>query len=162
VGAAIPRVLILVLAATSGCDDVPRPPYRPTSDRVAVSQRSIGIPYGSVVVFRTAGQLVALRVVDAQRWGYEIEYEWQATAPGSDTFDGTYQGTARTEEELGFGSVRAGPLFLRWSRGSENMGWLYWPDKKSDIKVSAITWGSVDSINLQDPEVYWYTREMFE
>jgi hypothetical protein len=162
---AAPRFLIVVLTATLGCDGVPRPPNWPTFDRVAVSEHSIGIPYGSVVVFRTAGQLVALRVVDASRWGYKIEYEWQATAPGTEVFGGTTRETATTEENTEnnrCGSIRAGPLFLQWSRGSEEMGWLYWPDKEGEISVCAVTWSSVDSIDLQNPEVFWYTREMFD
>ena len=157
--------IIAFCCAAIACDDVPRPPDRPTFDRVAVTERSIGIPYGSVVVFRTAGQLVALRVIESERWGYQIEYEWQATAPDSEIFDGKRQGAGATDENREnrrLGTIRAGPLLLRWSRGSEEMGWLYWPENENDISVCAITWGSVDSIDLRDPEVFWYTREMFE
>ncbi len=42
------------------------------------------------------------------------------------------------------------------------MGWLYWPDKEGEISVCAVTWGSIDSIDLQNPEVFWYTRDMFD
>lgn len=51
---------------------------------------------------------------------------------------------------------------MRWSRGSKDFGWLYWPEDMTNLSVSSITFRSVDSIDLHDPEIFWYTQEMFK
>jgi hypothetical protein len=129
---------------------------------VSVSARSIGIPYGPVVLLRNREQLVALQVVAAPTSGFSIEYVWQiapVTATGFATED---SGTGTTDEERGLGVVEAGPVRFKWSRASKDSGWLYWPQGWNDLSVCSETWASVDEIDLQDPKVYWYTQEMFQ
>ena len=160
---AIIQVLVAVaMVAVSGCGGPPRPPERPTFERVAVNQRGIGIPYGAVVLFRVDQELVALRVVDAPKWGYFIEYEWNAAPLTAGLFETARTGAGETNEQKQRSTVLAGPLYMRWSRGSEEFGWLYWPEEKQDISISSITFRSADSIDLQNPEIFWYTQEMFE
>jgi len=159
----ITRLLITVaLTSATGCGGPPRPPEQPTFEHVAVNQRAVGIPYGAVVLFRVDQQLVALRVVDAPLWGYAIEYEWSVAPVDAAVFETTSTGAGETDEKKHRGAVRAEPLFMRWSRGSKKFGWLYWPDDSSEISVSSITFRSVDSIHLQDPQIFWYKQEMFE
>ena len=163
VPAAITRLIVVVsLGVAAGCGGPPRPPERPTFERVAVNQRGVGIPYGAVVLFKVDQELVALRVVEAPLWGYAIEYEWNAAPLSADVFETASTGAGQTDEKQQRGAVRAGTLFMRWSRGSKHFGWLYWPKKPEKISVSSITFRSVDSINLKDPEIFWYTQEMFE
>lgn len=95
-------------------------------------------------------------------WGYRIEYEWNATKVAADVFETESTGAGETSEQEKHCAVLAGPLYMRWSRGSENFGWLYWPDNTNSISVSSITFRSVDSIDLQNPEIFWYSQEMFE
>jgi hypothetical protein len=144
------------------CGGPPRPPERPTFDRVAVNQRGVGIPYGAVVLFKVDQELVALRVVKAPMWGYRIEFDWNVAKVTADVFETESTGAGKTSEQEKRCAVLAGPLYMRWSRGSENFGWLYWPERKGNISVSSITFRSVKSIHLQDPEIFWYTQEMFE
>jgi hypothetical protein len=155
-------VLAAMIGATTGCQAPPQPPRTPTLDLVSVSERSIGIPYGPVVLFRKDGELVALRVIAAPAAGYSIEYEWM-TAPASGrgftTDDG---GTGATEEQRGFGHISLGPLYFKWSRASKSSGWLYWPPGSNDFSVCSRTWTSIDEIDLQQPEIHWYTQEMFQ
>jgi hypothetical protein len=150
------------IVAVAGCGGPPPPPDRPTFDRVAVNQRGVGIPYGAVVLFRVDQELVALRVVEAPKWGYWIEYEWNAAPVTTGVFETTSTGAGETNEQQQRSAVRAGSLYLPWSRGSKNFGWLYWPEDPKDVSVSSITFRSVDSIDLQNPEIFWYTQEMFE
>jgi hypothetical protein len=157
------RLLVFsAILAAVGCGGPPRPPERPTFDRVAVNQRGVGIPYGAVVLFRVDQELVALRVVEAPKWGYAIEYDWNAAPVSQDVFETESTGSGETNEQKQRSVVIAGSLYMPWSRGSKDFGWLYWPEDKTTVSVSSITFRSVDSIDLQNPEIFWYTQEMFE
>jgi hypothetical protein len=145
-----------------GCGGPPPPPDKPTFERVAVNQRAIGIPYGAVVLLRAEDQLIALRIVDAPLWGFAIEYEWNVAPTNAEVFITAAGGSGRTDEKQRHGGVKAGPLFMKWSRGSDTSGWLYWPEDSGPVSVCSITFRSVASIDLQDPQIFWYTREMFE
>ena len=160
--AAIQSLAVVAIAAVVGCGGPPRPPERPTFDRVAVNQRGVGIPYGAVVLFKVDQELVALRVVEAPMWGYRIEFDWNVAKVTADVFETESTGAGKAREQEKRCAVLAGPLYMRWSRGSENFGWLYWPERKGNISVSSITFRSVKSIHLQDPEIFWYTQDMFE
>jgi hypothetical protein len=152
----------VAIVSVVACGGPPRPPERPTFERVAVNQRGIGIPYGAVVLFRVEQELVALRIIDAPKWGYWIEYEWNAAPLTADAFETASTGAGETNEQQQRSAVFAGSLYMRWSRGSEVFGWLYWPEDVKNVSVSSITFRSVDSIDLQNPEIFWYTQEMFE
>jgi len=161
--AAIIQLLVAVaIVAAAGCGGPPSPPEHPTFERVAVNQRGVGIPYGAVVLFKVDQELVAVRVVNAPLWGYAIEYEWNLAPLEADVFKTTSTGAGETDEKEQRGLVRAGPLYMRWSRGSKHFGWLYWPDDAKDLSVSSITFRSAESIYLQNPEIFWYTQDMFE
>ena len=163
VPAAITLLLVgVAVVAVVGCGGPPRPPEHPTFERVAVNQRGVGIPYGAVVLFRVDQELVAVRIVDAPLWGYTIEYEWNVAPVEADVFRTTSTGAGETDEKKHRGVVRAGPLYMRWSRGSKNFGWLYWPEDSRNISVSSITFRSVENIYLLDPQIFWYQQEMFE
>ncbi|MCG6950694.1 MAG: hypothetical protein LJE93_17400 [Acidobacteria bacterium] len=156
------RFLVLATLLILGCDRTPRSPEQPTFTHVAVNQRAIGIPYGAVALFKVDQELVALRVVRALEWGYAIEYEWRAAPANASLFQTSRAGTGRTDEDGQAGSISAGPLHMGWSRGSEGFGWFYWPEDARNISVSSITFRSVNSIDLANPEIFWYRREMFE
>jgi hypothetical protein len=155
-------ILIAVALISSACGGPPPPPRNPTFKRVAVNQRAIGIPYGAVVLFKTEDRLIALRVVDAPFWGFAIEYEWSAAPASSENFEADATGAGQTDEKQQHGGIKAGPLFMKWSRGSDKFGWLYWPESSTTVSVCSTTFRSVASVDLQDPEIFWYTREMFE
>ena len=161
-GAIIGLLSVFALIAIAGCGGPPRPPERPTFERVAVNQRGIGIPYGAVALFKVDQELIALRVVDAPKWGYWIEYEWNSAPLAEKVFETSSTGSGETNEQIRRSNVLAGSLYMAWSRGSPDFGWLYWPDDEREVSVASITFRSVNSIDLQNPEIFWYTREMFE
>jgi len=154
-------VLVTITMVTSGCPGPPPSPERPTPERVSVSERSIGIPYGPVILLRNREQLIALRVVAAPTAGYAIEYEWKTAPVMSNRFALDDSGTGTTEETRGLGVVKAGPVQFKWSRASRNSGFLYWPQGSKDLSVCSVTWANVDGIDLQNPKIYWYTQDMF-
>jgi len=124
--------------------------------------RSIGIPYGPVVLLRNHEQLIALRVVAAPAAGYTIEYEWETAEVAASAFAKDDSGVGTAEEERGFGVVNAGPVRFKWSRASKESGWLYWPRGWDDLSVCSRTWASFDEIDLQKPNILWYSQEMFQ
>ncbi len=155
-------VLAALVGAATGCLGPPPPPENPTPELVSVSARSIGIPYGPVVLFRKGEQLVALRVIAAPAAGYSIEYEWKTAASSTSGFSADDSGIGAAEEKRGFGFVTAGPLYFKWSRASKSSGWLYWPRGRNDFIVCSRTWASIDEIDLQKPDIHWYSQEMFQ
>lgn len=155
-------ILATAAAMTTGCQGPPPPPERPTPERVSVSARSIGIPYGPVVLLRNREQLIAIRVVAAPAAGYAIEYEWKTAEVASHGFVTDDSGTGTTEEKRGLGVVKAGPVRFKWSRASRDAGFLYWPQGSKDLSVCSVTWASVDGIDLQNPLIYWYSQDMFQ
>jgi hypothetical protein len=160
--AAFQTLAVIAIAAVAGCGGPPRPPERPTFQHVAVNQRGVGIPYGAVVLFRVDQEVVALRIVEAPMRGYRIQYEWNVAKVTTGAFETEGTGAGETGEHEKRCAVHAGPLYMRWSRGSEDFGWLYWPEKTNEISVSSITFRSVKSIDLKDPGIFWYTQDMFE
>ena len=140
----------------------PPPPEHPTLERVSVSVRSIGIPYGPVFLLRNREQLVAVRVVGSAAAGYSIEYRWESAPFSTTGFATDESGTGTTQEDRGFGVVEVGTLRFQWSRASKDSGWLYWPQGWDDLSVCSVTFPSVEEIDLENPKVYWYTQEMFK
>jgi len=153
-----------MLYLTAGCGQLsgPPPPSFPTSTTVAARPRSIGVPYGPIVLLRSGEQLVALRITSASQLGEVIEVEWFAPPVGGKDFTNARHGEGTAREHRGIGYIAAGPLNLEWSRGSAEMGWIYWPDEGTDLAACSRTWSNLDEVDPDDPDVRWYTREMFE
>jgi hypothetical protein len=159
------RFLIKVGVAASiltGCGAPIQTPTFPTADQVAADHRAIGIPYGRFVLLRTGKQLVALHVTWASPIGEQINFEWHAPSGGQQTFNHATFGKGSAVEVRYIGRIAAGPLVLDWSRGSRDMGWIYWPDDDTDLAVCSRAWADLDKADPDSPDVRWYTREMFE
>lgn len=159
------RFLIKVGVAASiltGCGTPVQTPTFPTADQVAADRRAIGIPYGRFVLLRTGEQLVALHVTWASPIGEQINFEWHASPRGQQTFKHATFGKGSAVEVRFVGRIAAGPLVLNWSRGSRDMGWIYWPDDDTDLAVCSRAWANLDDADPDSPDVRWYTREMFE
>ena len=157
------RLLILGPAALllAACSPTTQAPSYPTSEQVAADRRAIGIPYGQVILLKSAGQVVALRVTWASAIGEQIEYEWYAADEGESLLDAS-SGNGTAVEDRFTGRIAAGPLLLTWSRGSRDMGWIYWPEDRGDLAVCSRASASLYEADPDDPNVHWYTRGMFE
>jgi hypothetical protein len=134
----------------------------PTGDRIAASHRNIGIPYGPYVVFRGGDRYIALRVTASNQLGNRIGYEWAATGPGLGEFASAEQGRGSAEESGSVARIAAGPLLLNWSRGSGEIGWIYWPDDALGVAVCSRTFSNLEDLDLESKRLRWYTREDFE
>ena len=159
------RVLVAVATTASilaGCDAPVQTPPFPTSDQVAADHRAIGIPYGRFVLLRTGEQLVALNVTWASQIGEQIDFEWHTPPDGQRTFAKATYGRGSAVEVRYIGRIAAGPLVLDWSRGSRDMGWIYWPDDGADLAVCSRAWADLADVDPDSPDVRWYTRKMFE
>jgi hypothetical protein len=153
-----------VLSITAGCGQSsdPPPPRFPNSNTVAAGPRSIGVPYGPIVLLRSGEQLVALRITSESQLGQVIEVEWFAPPVGGKDFTNAKHGGGTAREHRGIGYIAAGPLSLEWSRGSAEMGWIYWPDENTDLAACSRAWANLDEVDPDAPDIRWYTKEMFE
>ncbi len=154
-------VLLAAGLVSSACFGPPAGPRSPTRDRISASHRNIGIPYGPWVLFRAGDRHVALRVIEASALGNRIEFEWAATAPGTERLQPTERGRGSAEERATVERIAAGPLLLNWSRGSGDTGWLYWPESRLEFAVCATTFENLDEIHPGSRRLRWYTRDMF-
>jgi len=153
-----------MLSLTSGCGQKsdPPPPRFPNTNTVAARPRSIGIPYGPIVLLRSGEQLVALRITSASQLGEVIEVEWFAPPNGGKDFTNAKHGEGTAREHRGIGYIAAGPLSLEWSRGSAEMGWIYWPDESINLAACSRAWATLDEVDPDAPDIRWFTKEMFE
>lgn len=159
-------VFLAGLAAAAGilwsCGGPPAPPREPNDRRVAASHRNIGIPYGPWVLLQGGDRVVALRVTSASPLGNRIDYEWAAGSAQSNRFSPTDRGRGSLEERASVERLSAGPLLLNWSRGSGEVGWLYWPDNDIGFAVCATTFEDLEDIRPDSRRYRWYTRERFK
>jgi hypothetical protein len=155
-------LVVLLLASASACVGPAPPPRVPTEQRVSASARNIGIAYGPFVLFRADGRLIALRVTNASGQGTRIDYEWVATQPGSTQFSPANTGRGAVNETTRVGRIAAGPLLLNWSRGSGEIGWIYWPDVDFGLEVCSRTFTALEDIDPESKRLRWYRRDMFE
>ena len=153
-----------MLALTAGCGRAsdPPPPRFPDSNTVAANTRSIGVPYGPIVLLRSGDQLVAMRITSVSQLGEVVEIEWFAPPVGGKDFTNAKHGEGTAREHRGTGYIAAGPLNLEWSRGSANMGWIYWPDESVDLAACSRAWANLDEVDPDAPDIRWYTKDMFE
>ena len=159
------RCLFLIGAAAfilTGCGAPIQTPTYPTAAQVAADHRAIGIPYGRFILLRTGEQLVALRVTWASQIGEQINFEWHTPTGGQQSFIHANYGNGSAVEVRYVGRIAAGPLLLNWSRGSHDMGWIYWPEDGTDLAVCSRAWANLDEVDGNAPEIRWLTREMFE
>ena len=157
------RALIAVaVVLLAGCGPSIQAPSYPTTEQVAADHRAIGIPYERVILLKSAQQLVAVRVTWASPIGEQIRYEWHSTKSGAKNFLDALSGDGAAKEDRFTGRIAAGPLLLTWSRGSRDMGWIYWPEDGGEFAVCSRAWESLGEADPDAPDVRWYTREMFE
>ncbi|MFV2073373.1 MAG: hypothetical protein ACC742_12075 [Thermoanaerobaculales bacterium] len=155
-------LLALAAAILTACGKTEPPPQYPTKDRVAADRRAIGIPYDRFVLFRRDEQMVALRVTRASQIGDSIDYQWFASRPEAVDLTDPITGEGKTRESGYMGRIAAGSMVLQWSRGSEQFGWLYWPDDRSEFAVCSLAWGSLEEADRGARGVRWYTRDQFQ
>lgn len=149
------------LSAATGCFLEPPPPEFPTPERVAANARSIGIPYGPIVVFHSRQRYFALQVTEVSPTGRQITYRWAASKPGSTDLSTASRGRGSVRERRAIEPLDIGPLRLGWSRGSAELGWLYWSDRADDLEICSRTFDSLDDIPLDPDRLHWYNRDMF-
>lgn len=153
-----------VTAVLSGCRaEVPDTGARPTEEQVTADHRAIGVPYGRYVVMEHEGRLVALKIASRSPLGDRIHYWWAVTRPGSIDFSRDEQdsGEGDTSEAQFTGVISVPGLNLEWSRGSANLGWLYWPKDGSEFRVYSRPFRDVEDIDPRSREGTWLEREQF-
>lgn len=134
-------VLAAVLAAAGAACDRPATapqPALPTADTLAATSNAVGIPYGRYLLIRRGEHLIALHLTAVSPLGDRVAYRWYL-ADGDGRFsrpEALEHGDGEAVEHPYTGRITLpGPLTLDWSRGSQEFGWLYWPEGSGDYAV---------------------------
>lgn len=155
---------VLGLALTVGCGvRGPEPTRYPSEEQVVADHRAIGVPYGRFVLFRDGDRLVAVELSPRAARGERIHYRWAISPSGSSGFSGSesQQGEAETFEQQGTGLISVPGLNLRWSRGSAELGWIYWPKDGREFSVYSRPWLELEDIDAESREGKWLRRKQF-
>jgi hypothetical protein len=135
--------VMLVLAAGCGGDRAVQPTH-PTPDRVVARPQAVGVPYDRYILIKDRQRLLALKLSSDSALGEHVLYEWEEIDPsgrGSPSHD-LLRGTGETAERLHdpMGRIDIPDLSLVWSRGSRDLGWIYWPDDDREFAVYSRPW----------------------
>ncbi len=154
-------VLLLTLAACPGTGPE-HAPY-PTGEQIVANSRAFGVPYGRYILLRHDRQLLALNISSRSRLGDSISYQWWVVTPGSPTLEDTdlTHGGGETSEQPFEGRITLPGLGLVWSRGSSEMGWLYWPEGDRAVSVNSSPCLDRHMVESCSRAGKWLSREMF-
>ena len=160
-------VLAAVLAAAgAACDraaTTPRPAL-PTADTLAATPNAVGIPYGRYLLIRRDERLIALHLTALTPLGDRVAYRWHL-AGGGGLFsrpEALEHGDGEAVEQPYTGRITLpGPLTLDWSRGSQEFGWLYWPEGSGDYAVYSRPFIALADADPGRDGGRWLTRDMF-
>ena len=97
------------------------------------------IEYNRFTLIRVGHDIIALHILPDPRYGWNgVTYRWYHLDDGTDVFlrpspepwpatnPNVTTGAGETDEgEAGSGWINAGPLSVEWSKGNQNLGWLY-------------------------------------
>jgi hypothetical protein len=155
--------LVAAMAFAAGCGrDRPFEPSHPTPDLVVARPQAIGIPYDRYILIRDRDRLLALKLSSDSALGEHIFYEWEEIEPlgrGPSSHD-LLRGKGETAERLHdpMGRIDIPDLSLVWSRGSRDLGWIYWPDDDREFAVYSRPWLRPAEIDPKSRAGTWLSR----
>jgi hypothetical protein len=156
--------ILIALAALMGCD-VPGPEHAkyPTSEQLVATPQAVGVPYDRFVLIRDGDRSVALRISSQSPWGELIRYEWaiaeSVRADVAAEFE--QRGMGQSKEDRVTGTIAVPDLHLTWSRGSTDLGWIYWPKDGRDFRVFSRPFAELDKIDTSSKMGKWLVEEQF-
>jgi len=155
--------LCVALAIATGCggDHAPSTP-NPTRDRVVANDWAVGVPYEVFVLLRDGDRLLALKINSRSPLGSEISYSWEEIrTTDRGTAPEVRRGHGETSENnrLMTGRIAIPGLDLQWSRGSSDLGWIYWPEGRDDFSVFSRTWLRPAEIDPNSRSGRWLSRK---
>jgi hypothetical protein len=127
----------------------PGPQRFPTGSQVVANSQGVGVPYDQYILVQDSEQLIALKITARSPRGEHIAYQWSITPAESGGFRGgdVTHGEGVTSEDPYTGRITVPGLRLDWSKGSSQMGWIYWPERGRDIGVFSRAWSRLDEID---------------
>lgn len=131
---------------------------RPSADRLAVKPSAVGVPYDRFVVIRHDGHVVAVDLHATSQLGDRVRYQWYEAnadgrfAPEADLEQG--EGEAVERPHTGRIAIPNLPL-LQWSRGSQESGWVYWPERDTGLEFYSNTFASLTEIATRGGTGRW-------
>jgi hypothetical protein len=139
----------------------PDPPSTSNYGQVTANRRAVRIPYGQYVLLRSDHHIVALKVRSRSPRGEHISYQWSMVQSDDVGTSGgePSRGEGETSEQPYDGLITVPNLRLTWSRGSAQVGWLYWPEDGQRLEVCSQSWTELADV---DPAAgSWLHQGMF-
>ncbi len=137
----------------------------PTADRLAVKPSAVGVPYDRFVVIRHDEGLVAVNLHATSQLGDRVLYQWyRANADGWFAPEASLEmGEAEAVERPHTGRI-AIPGFptLVWSRGSQESGWIYWPEQDTGLAIFSRAFATLPDIETRTGSGRWLQRDTHE
>jgi hypothetical protein len=156
--------LAVVTVCIAGCGHPdPTKTRLPTSESVVAYPQAIGIPYDRYILLRHGERLVALKVSARSVRGEHISYSWKEIrgGAGDDPVPEVRAGQGVSTEESISGRIDIPGLRLTWSRGSADLGWLYWPEGDTDFAVFSRPWLRQTEIDPNSRDGRWLEQKKY-
>jgi len=163
----VTRPIICVIAGLltlGGCSGpAPVTAKYPTQDTITATDQAIGVPFDRFVLMRDADRYLALRITARSTRGERIHYQWAIAAAQSTGFAGAdvQRGEGESVEQQFTGSITLPGIKLAWSRGSAELGWIYWPDDGRAFSVFSRPWRELEDIDTRARAGKWLERSQF-
>jgi len=153
-------LLVALILGTPACsrlvDD--NPPDVPTAHRLAVKPSAVGVPYDRFVVIRHDGHVIAVNLHATSQLGDRIRYRWfEANADGWFAPEANLErGEGEAVERPHTGRIAIPNLpTLHWSRGSQESGWIYWPERDTGLEIFSDAFATLSEIETRRGTGRW-------
>jgi hypothetical protein len=123
---------------------------------------NVRVEYSRFTLIKHDDYIIALHILPDPRYGWSgITYRWYHLANGKDTFFRPSPEEADSASNLavqtgsgeanegadGSGKIHAGPLSIKWSKGSYRSGWLYLREAADVIQIYPQQFDRIDEFS---------------
>lgn len=130
----------------------------PTAQRLAIKPSAVGVPYDRFVVIRYDGRVIAVNLHATSQLGDRVRYRWfKANADGWFVPEAKLeQGEGEAVERPHTGRIAIPNLpTLQWSRGSQESGWIYWPERDTGLEIFSDAFATLSEIETRRGTGRW-------
>jgi len=163
-------VIPLLVALTFGISSCSREQHGerldfPTKHRLAVKPSAVGVPYDRFVVIQHDEHIIAINLHATSKLGDRVRYRWyKANADGRFApVASLKQGDGEAVERPHTGRLAVPGLpTLQWSRGSQESGWIYWPEQDTGLRIYPTAFVTLPEIETQSGSGSWLHKVKIE
>ena len=163
-------VILLLVALTVGISSCSREQHGerldfPTKNRLAVKPSAVGVPYDRFAVLQHDEHIIAINLHATSELGDRVRYRWyKANADGRFApVVSLEQGEGEAVERPHTGRLAVPGLpTLQWSRGSQESGWIYWPERDTGLSIYSNAFTTLPEIDTRSGSGRWLRKGDFE